>query len=131
MPYFTVSASVLGEIYPNASFILRGQTKENGTVELSLCNPGESGDTPAEILHVSGTVVSTEAEPLPAYGKKSLDGVNNIFAFNEQYLAAFMNKMLPIVVRSALSFVEAAPTSACQAFLDDLTDLGILGMALQ
>ena len=62
--------------------------------------------------------------------RKSLEGTYNVFSFNEQTLAAFTDKVLPSLIRSVFPFVAAAPTSACQSFLDDLTDSGILDMLL-
>ena len=38
--------------------------------------------------------------------------------------------MIPLIVKGFLSFVAEAPTAACQALLDDLTDLGVLGMLM-
>ena len=58
-------------------------------------------------------------------------GSYNVFSFNEQKLGEFTDKVLPPLVRSVFSFVAAAPTSACQSFLDDLTDIGVLDMLLE
>jgi hypothetical protein len=63
--------------------------------------------------------------------KKNLDNVINVFSFNEVSLAEFRNRAVPLLLRSALTFVSAAPTSACQSFLDDLTESGVLGLLFQ
>ena len=54
-----------------------------------------------------------------------------MFSFNEQRLSDFTSEVLPSLIRGILSFVEAAPASACQSLLDDLTDIGILDMLIQ
>ena len=59
-----------------------------------------------------------------------LDTYYNVFSFNETRLAEFRNKVVPLVLRSVLTFVSEMPTSACQSFLDDLTDSGVLNMLL-
>ena len=128
---FSASASMLGAVYPNFAFSLQGETKTDGTFSASLSRP-ESAESPSvEILRVSGTVVSAEPEKVPDYRKKSLKKVFNIFAMNDQSLADFSKRIVPLALRSLLSFVAEAPTSACQSVLDDLTDLGVLGMLLQ
>lgn len=127
---FTATATVLGEIYPNYSFLLQGTTKKDGAVSISLCKPGSPESAPTEILHVSGTLVPAVPETVPDYKKQKLDKVYYIFAMNDQLLADFSKRMIPLIVKGFLSFVAEAPTSACQALLDDLTDLGVLGMFL-
>ena len=97
---------------------------------LSLCKPESDEDTPVEILRCTGTLLPRETEEVPDYRKKSLDDVYNVFSFNEESLADFRNQVIPHLVRSVMSFVEEAPTSACQSFLDDLTDTGLLDMLL-
>ena len=61
----------------------------------------------------------------------SLENIYNVFSFNELTLAEFRSKVLPPLVKNVFSFIAAAPTSACQSFLDDLTDIGLLDMLLQ
>lgn len=128
---FTLSASVIGALYPDYGFSLNGETKKDGAVTLSLIKPFDIGDTPVTILECSGTFVPS-ASPIsvPDYMQESLEGVYNVFSFNEQKIAAFRSKVLPPLVRSIFSFVAAAPVSACQSFLDDLTDTGFLDVFL-
>ena len=128
---FTVTASILGALYPDYSFRLLGTTKKDGTVSLSLCKPGDSETEPVRIFSVSGTMTPASWGPIPDYMKKNLDNVINVFSFNEVSLAEFRNRAVPLLLRSALTFVSAAPTSACQSFLDDLTESGVLGLLFQ
>ena len=127
---FTVNATVRGTVYPNYSFYIKGETKKDGAVSLSLCKPYVEGTEPVRIFTCSGTVLPAETREIPDYMLKSLSGTHNAFSFNEQSLAVFTRKVVPSLVRSLISFVEAAPTAACQSFLDDLTDSGVLGMLL-
>ena len=127
---FTATATVLGEIFPNYTFFLQGTTKEDGAVSISFCKPGSPESAPTEILHISGTVTPAVPEKVPDSRKQSLDKVYYIFAMNDQLLADFSKRMIPLIVKGFLSFVAEAPTAACQALLDDLTDLGVLGMFL-
>ena len=128
---FSVSVSVLGAAYPNYTFLLQGSTTSDGNVSLSLCKPAAGGAEPVEIFRVSGTVHPLDPVKLPNYQKRSLKGSYNVFSFNEQKLSEFSTEVLPSLIRGILSFVEAAPASACQSFLDDLTDIGILDMLMQ
>ena len=130
---FSLSATILGDLYPNYTFSLNGETKKEGTVFLSLSKPYGNNPIPTEILHCSGTFVpSSLLRDIPDYYvESSLNDVYYVFAFNEQRLDAFTQQVLPPLIRSVFSFVAAAPTSACQAFLDDLTDTGLLDIILE
>ena len=128
---FTLTASILGALYPDYSFRLLGTTKKDGTVSLSLCKPGDAETEPVRIFSVSGMMTPASWGPIPDYMKKNLDNVINVFSFNEVSLAEFRNRAVPLLLRSALTFVSAAPTSACQSFLDDLTESGVLGLLFQ
>ena len=129
---FSLSASVVGALYPDYAFYLSGETKKDGALTLSLNKPFDVGSEPVEIFQCTGTFLpSATAESVPNYMLETQEGVYNVFSFNEQKLAAFKSKVLPPLARSILSFVASAPTSACQSFLDDLTDIGILDMLLE
>ena len=128
---FAVSVSVQGALYPDYAFSFTGETKKDGAVTLSLSKPSDGTTVPVEIFRCSGTFVpSADPKSVPDYSRKDLEGVYNVFSFNENKLAAFNSKVLPPLVRSIFTFVAAAPTSACQSFLDDLTDIGILDMLI-
>ena len=91
---------------------------------------GESKES-VPVFSCSGTLSPAGPRDIPDYQRHSLEGVYNIFAFNEETLAAFSHEVLPPLVRSLFTFIEAAPTAACQSFLDDITDLGVLDMLLE
>lgn len=126
---FTVSASVTGAAYPNYAFFLQGSTTKDGKVSVSLRKPGNEQILPVEIIRISGSL-SPAASDKMTRTKRSLDKAYNMFAMNDQSLAAFSKKMIPAIVKNLLSFVAEAPTAACQALLDDLTELGVLGMLM-
>lgn len=128
---FSLSASVLGAVYPDYAFRLNGKTKKDGSVILSLCKPYSGDDAPVEICRCSGTLLpAASPKDVPDYKREPLDGVYNVFSLNEQTLAEFTDEVLAPLIRGIVSFVAAAPTSACQSFLDDLTDIGLLEMIL-
>ena len=128
---FSVSAATGGALYPNYAFVLRDELKKDGTLTLFLSKPaGEESDTvPDEIFRCSGSFVPGELKDIN-YKSYPRDNSYNAFAFNEARLAEFTANVVPLMVRSAVSFVAAAPASACQSFLDDLTDMGLLDMLL-
>lgn len=127
---FSVSAAVVGAVYPDYAFFLQGSTKKDGAVSVSLYKPGSAETAPVEIFRVSGTLLPAEGKEAPDYRKKDWKPAYNIFAMNEQSLSEFTHKMVPLAVKGLLSFVAEAPTAACQALLDDLTDLGVIGMLM-
>ena len=129
---FDLTGTTFGEAYPDYSFCLHGETKKDGYLLLSLRKPKPAGDPaePEEIFSCSGTMIPAEPREIPDYMQLPLDTYYNVFSFNETRLAEFRNKVVPLVLRSVLTFVSEMPTSACQSFLDDLTDSGVLNMLL-
>ena len=127
---FALSTTMRGAIFPNFTIQLIGETKKDGSMTFSLCKPFTGDAEPVVIFSCSGTVLPAEPRDIPDYLQQSLDGVYNVFSFNEESLAAFSHNVLPALVRSLFSFVAEAPTAACQSFLDDLTDMGVLDMLL-
>lgn len=128
---FVLSSSLTGAAYPNFALQLRGETKKDGSLSLSLYMPHGENTESVPVFSCSGTLSPAEPREIPDYQRHSLEGVYNVFAFNEETLAAFSHEVLPPLVRSLFTFIEAAPTAACQSFLDDITDLGVLDMLLE
>lgn len=130
---FTLSASVLGAVYPDFSVCIKGETKQDGTVTISFCKPNTKNEESVVIFQCSGLILPSEnPDDVPNYDNISyLEDVHYVFAFNEQTLAAFSVEVLKPLVKNIISFVAAAPTSACQSLLDDMTDLGVLDMLLK
>jgi hypothetical protein len=128
---FNILFNLLEKIFPNYGAVIHGETKKDGSLLLTVRKPDNNGKQSEEIFRCTGTLIPAEAREIPNYMQKELDGVYNVFSFNEQKLADFRNKVLPPLIRSIFSFVEAAPTSACQSLLDDLTDSGILDMVMK
>ncbi len=128
---FDILVNLLEKLFPNYGAVIHGETKKDGSLLLTVRKPDNNGKQSEEIFRCTGTLVPAAARDIPNYMHKELDGVYNVFSFNEQKLADFRNKVLPLLVRSIFRFVEAAPTSACQSLLDDLTDSGILDMIMK
>ena len=127
---FFISSTMRGAVYPNFTIHFMGETKADGSLTFSLCKPFRENEEPVTIFSCSGTVLPAEPRDIPDYLYQDLSVVYNVFSFNEDSLAAFSHNVLPPLVRSLFSFVAEAPTAACQSFLDDITDLGILDMLL-
>lgn len=128
---FDILINLLEKLFPNYGAVIHGETKKDGSLLLTIRKPDNNGKQSEEIFRCTGTLVPAAERDIPNYMQKELDGVYNVFSFNEQKLADFRNKVLPLLVRSIFRFVEAAPTSACQSLLDDLTDSGILDMVMK
>lgn len=131
---FSLSLSTAGALYPDYAFYIKGITKKDGTVTLSMSKPLSNNAAQTEIIRCSGTFVpAAEVKDVPDYMQEKLEDLDfyNVFSFNEQKLTTFRSRVIPALVRNVFSFVAAAPTSACQSFLDDLTDIGLLDMLLE
>ena len=129
---FSLIINVLEALYPNFAVDIRGKIQKDGSLLLSVRKPDDGETEPVEILRCTGTLTPAEPRRIPDYMQKSLaDGsIYNVFSFNETKLAAFRARVLPLLVRSIFSFVEAAPTASIQSLLDDLTDSGVLDMLI-
>ena len=128
---FSLAASVQGKLYPNFDLLIRGETKKDGTVSVSLCQPQENAD-PLPLLTCSGSVMPGTAETVPDfnYSNEGLYGNYNFFSFSEYYVAKFKAAVTKSLLKGLLDFVAEAPTSACQSILDDLTDAGVINMMI-
>ena len=128
---FTVVASENGALFPDLSFVLKGETKKDGSAVLSFCQPG-SGETGAvEVFRCQGTVLPAEPSFVPAYRQKVFQGAYNLFSLNEEKLGRFKQDITPGLVRTMIAFIAESPTAFVQSLLDDLTDLGLMGVFLE
>ena len=124
---FSLAASVEGALYPNFSLSVQGKTDKDGNVSVSVMLPQENGD-PATLLTCQGTIIPGVAETVPDYNGLPPRGVFGFFSFSEYYMELFKDLVTKPLLMGLLDFVAAAPTSACQSLLDDLTDSGIINM---
>jgi hypothetical protein len=118
-------------MYPDFNLSILGKTEKGGAASVSFCQPSD-GAAPKPMLTFEGTVVpsSVHVEKAPNFNYKpeKLYGTYNFFSFSEYYVAKFKNAVTEPLIKGLLDFVAAAPTAACQSFLDDLTDSGVLNM---
>ena len=128
---FNIMINLQEKLFPHFNTKIHGETKKDGSLILSVRKLRQEESESEEIFRCTGTLVPAELRDIPNYMHKDLDGVYNVFSFNEQSLAAFRHNVLPKMIDSIFKFVEAAPTSACQSLLDDLTDSGILDMIMK
>ncbi len=127
---FSLSLSLLGAVMPYYSFQIQGNTKEDGAVSVSFCKPFSEDKEPVPILSVGGSLQAVEAASVPRFSKKLVDQSFNLFSFNENRLASFEAAIIRPLVKGVLRFVAEAPAVACQSFLDDLNDMGLLDVLL-
>ena len=128
---FTFSADLSGALFPDGAFTLLGETKKDGSLSVSLCKPSAGEDPQTVILKCEGTLVPFEPETVPAFEDNFHEGSFSLFSFNEEKLAAFKKQVFPSLLQGLVRFVAEAPAPACQSFLDDLTDAGLLEMLLE
>ena len=126
---FSLAASIEGALYPNFSISVLGKTENNGTVSAAF-RIHEKNSDPATILTCQGTVIPGVAETVPDYNGLPPRGVFGFFSFSEYYMELFKDLVTKPLLLGLLDFVAAAPTSACQSLLDDLTDSGIMNMMM-
>lgn len=127
---FSITVSLEGAAYPNYSFVLSGDTGEDGTVSLALSKPEKSQGVSGLIFRCNGTLTPAGDKEVPDYMSHPYKKLYSVFSSNEETLADFTGKVLPPLIRSVFAFVAEVPTSACQSFLDDLTDMGVLNLLL-
>lgn len=128
---FSLILSCLGALLPNYSFDIRGTTKKDGSVTVSVFKPFDQYTDPVAMIRCTGTVLPVEPASLPDHRYTTMVGTYNALSFNETSLADFRDKAYRPLIRGLLDFVAEAPASALQSFLDDLTELGILDFILE
>ena len=110
--------------------MLAGETGEDGSVSLALTKPEGGTGATGLIFRCNGTITPAGDKEVPNYMSHPYKQLYSVFSSNEETLADFTGKVIPPLVRSVFAFVAEVPTSACQSFLDDLTDMGVLNLLL-
>lgn len=128
---FSAVCAVAGDLLPNYGFILSGQTKKDGTLAVSVSKMNEDPESGEGVFRCEGTLQPCEPESIQKFKGKFYEGAFSVFSFNEDKLGTFVSRVTRSLLLGLIRFVAEAPTSACQSFLDDLTDLGVLDMILE
>ena len=127
---FTVTAVLRGALFPNFAFTLRGNTGTDGSAAVALYKPHTGSGDPVPVFECRGTVVPVDAKNTPDYRKAIYQGAYNLFSLNEEKLGRFKKDITPGVTKTMLDFVSEAPASFVRSILDDLTDIGLVGVLL-
>lgn len=117
-----------GALFPNLAFRLDGETKSDGFISLSVKKPSSGDDETVEMFRAEGTVTPVEPSMIPRYFGKVFHGAYNLFSLNEEKVGRLKKDIMPGLLSTALGFIAEAPASFVQSFLDDFTDLGLLGL---
>ena len=125
---FSVSVLERGALFPNVAFLINGETKSDGSAFLSVRKPAAGGNEAVEVFRMEGTVVPVEPPLVPEYRGKVFHGAYNLFSMNEEKVGRLKKDIMPGLLGTTLNFVAEAPASFVQSFLDDFTDLGLLGL---
>ena len=127
---FHVSAALRGALFPNFAFTVDGKTKKDGSLSLTVSKPATGGTEPVWIIRCAGSLMPVEPETVPNYRKADFPGAYNLFSLNEEKLDRFKKDITPGLLKTMLAFVAEAPASFVRSILDDLTDIGLLGVFL-
>lgn len=125
---FSLSVQERGVLFPNVAFLLEGETKKDGSLSLLLKKPSSGEGGAVDVFRVEGTLVPVEPSMIPEYRGKVFQGAYNLFSLNEEKVGRLKKDIMPGLVNTMLGFVAEAPTSFVQSFLDDITDIGLLGV---
>ena len=126
-----VSLSLTGGLLPNVGLSVYLESEENGHLHLEVRKPSQDYEPGPVMLTVEG-----DMNPLPedttilAFDLADGEGGLDLLVSNDSDLRAFMPDLIQPMLEGMLRFLVGIPASACQAIMDDLTDLGVLELLL-
>ena len=125
------SLSLTGEIVPNVGASVYLAAQENGHALVEVRKPTVDMEPGALMLTMEGDLVPREGDHLiRMFSLDDLKGSLRIFTANDLDIRAYMEDLAIPVAEGLIRFLVGVPTSACQAVMDDLTDLGVLDLLL-
>ena len=127
---FSADVEVLGSVLPNLNVQIRGETKENGDLAISVYKQADASADSVCILRCSGTLIPVEPQIVPAYNTSDLTRHFNVFSVNDKTVSEFSQKIRRPLITGILNFLDEVPASACQSVMDDMEEYGLLNLLL-
>ena len=129
--YSLLSLNLTGGLLPNVGLSCYMAGEENGHARVVVRKPTVDGEPGAEMLTLEGEVLPLREDVLVREfriedGEEALP----LLTSNDVDIQGFLPDLVQPMLEGMLKFLIGIPTSACQAIMDDLTELGVFQVIL-
>lgn len=130
--YSLLSLSQTGELLPKVGFSCYLSGEENGHCRLEIRKPTVEMEPGSLLLTVEGQALPSESEVADFDTEREWDAANvlDILVANDATINAYLPQVMEPALKGLSRFLIGIPTSACQAILDDLTEMGVFTVLL-
>ena len=130
--YSLLSLSQTGELLPKVGFSCYLSGEENGHCRLEIRKPTVEMEPGSLLLTVEGQALPSESEVADFDTEREWDAANvlDILVANDATINAYLPQVMEPALKGLARFLIGIPTSACQAILDDLTEMGVFTVLL-
>ena len=126
-----LSLSLTGGLLPNIGFSVYLAGEENGHTRLEFRKPTVGYEPGPVMLTLEGDLNPIEGDfTMLSFSVYDGDGALDLLVANDATIRAFLPDLVQPMLEGLLRFLVGIPASACQAIMDDLTDLGMLDLVL-
>jgi len=85
----------------------------------------------AEMMTLEGSLLPREGEMLmDIRAEEEPENMLDLFVSNDTQIQSFLPDLVEPLLQGMIRFLVGIPTSACQAILDDLTEMGVFGVLM-
>ena len=127
---FSAALNVIGSLLPNFDIKMKGETKENGELIISVYDLSDKSAGTESVLICSGSIVPVSPGTVPEYSTAELTRHLNVFSVNDKTVSEFSGKIRRPLITGILNLLDEMPASACQSVMDDLEEYGLVNILL-
>ena len=126
-----LSLSLTGGLLPNLGLSVYLASEENGHTRLEVRKPTVNYEPGPVMLTLEGDLNMREGDfTMLSFTVRDGKGALDLLVANDTTIRAFLPDLVQPMLEGMLRFLVGIPTSACQAIMDDLTELGVLDLVL-
>ena len=124
--YSLLSLNLTGGLLPNVGLSCYLAGEKNGHAQIVVRKPTVGDEPGAKMLSIEGEMLPLLGDVLVRELRfEDAEGALPLFISNDAQINQFLPDLVQPMLEGMLQFLIGIPTSACQAVMDDLTDLGV------
>ena len=126
-----VSLDLTGTLLPNLGINCYIVGEKNGHIRIEVRKPTVDMEPGQIMLTIDGTLLSRDdSVQIKAFALDEEDKAQmlDLLIANDSTIRDFLPELVEPMVRGLANFLIGIPTSACQTFMDQLTDLGVFAL---
>ncbi len=125
-----LSVNLTGGVLPNAGVSVYLDSEEDGAFRVDVRKPTVDMELGALMLSAEGKIIPKEDVQVRAFDIDDGENALYLLTANDHTIQEFLPGIRTAMAKGLIKFLVGIPTSACQAIMDDLTDLGVFNVLL-